>query len=216
MKKFLICAFLIAGSTAGLMAQTDAKAKAILADVSKKYATYDVIKTDFSYTLENPQAKVKETYLGTLYVRSKANKYKVVLKGQEIISDGKNVWTYLKTDKEVQLSEVDNNSASLNPAKLFTIYENGFKSLYTGDAKVAGKVYQNVELTPTDSKRSFFKVRLQIDKLKKQIANALIFDKNGNKYTYAIKTFIPNAKVPESTFTFDTKKYPGVEVVDLR
>jgi outer membrane lipoprotein-sorting protein len=44
----------------------------------------------------------------------------------------------------------------------------------------------------------------------------VIFDKNGNKYTYQIKTFTPNVKVPETTFAFDAKKYPGVEVVDLR
>jgi outer membrane lipoprotein-sorting protein len=53
-------------------------------------------------------------------------------------------------------------------------------------------------------------------KLSKQITNAVIFDKNGNKYTYTIKTFTPNVKVPESTFAFDSKLYPGVEVVDLR
>jgi outer membrane lipoprotein-sorting protein len=52
--------------------------------------------------------------------------------------------------------------------------------------------------------------------LSKQITNAVIFDKNGNKYTYTIKTFMPNVKVPESTFAFDSKLYPGVELVDLR
>ncbi len=216
MKKILSCVFIVLGSAISLMAQTDVRANTILADVSKKYRTYDIIKTDFSYTLENPQAKVKETYLGTLYVRSKVNKYKIILKGQELISDGKNQWTYLKADKEVQLNQVDNSSDALNPAKLFTIYEKGFKSLYTGDAKVNGRVYQNIDLSPTDSKRSFFKIRLQIDKLNKQIANAVIFDKNGNKYTYTIKTFTPNVKMPESTFAFDTKTHPGVELVDLR
>ena len=50
----------------------------------------------------------------------------------------------------------------------------------------------------------------------KQVANVLIFDKNGNKYTYDVKTFASNVKLPESTFAFDSKKYPGVEVVDLR
>ncbi len=214
--KFLIGTSVLLGSAISSMAQVDAKANAILADVSKKYRTYDVIKTDFSYTLENPQAKVKDTYQGTLYVRSKVNKYKIILKDQELISDGKNQWTYLKADKEVQLSEVDKSSNGLNPAKLFTIYEKGFKSLYTGETKAGGKTYQNIDLSPTDTKRSFFKIRLQIDKLNKQIANAVIFDKNGNKYTYTIKTFTPNVKVPESAFAFDTKKNPGVEVVDLR
>ena len=216
MKKIILCAFVVIGSGLSVMAQSETKAKAILAEVSKKYRTYDVIKTEFTYTLDNPQAKVKEVQEGTLYVRSKTNKYKVILKGQELISDGKNQWTYLKADKEVQLSEVDIASDALNPAKIFTIYEKGFKNLYTGETKTNGRVYQNIDLTPLDSKKSFFKVRLKIDKLNKQIVNALIFDKNGNRYTYAIKTFTPNVKVPESTFAFDAKKYPGVELVDLR
>ena len=216
MKKLLIGALIIVGSVFTAFAQSEVKAKEILAEVSKKYRTYDVIKTEFSYTLENPQAKIKETQSGTLFVRSKVNKYKVILKGQELISDGKNQWTYLKADKEVQLSEVDNSSDALNPAKIFTIYEKGFKSVYTNDTKLNGKTLHNIDLTPIDSKRSFFKVRLQIEKLTKQITNAVIFDKNGNKYTYTIKTFTPNVKVPESTFTFDSKLYPGVELVDLR
>ncbi len=216
MKKLLIGALIIIGSGLTAFAQSEVKAKEILAEVSKKYRTYDVIKTEFSYTLENPQAKIKETQSGTLFVRSKVNKYKVILKGQELISDGKNQWTYLKADKEVQLSEVDNSSDALNPAKIFTIYEKGFKSVYTNDNKLNGKTLHNIDLTPIDSKRSFFKVRLQIEKLTKQITNAVIFDKNGNKYTYTIKTFTPNVKVPESTFAFDSKLYPGVELVDLR
>lgn len=216
MKKLLIWALIIIGSGLTAFAQSEVKAKEILAEVSKKYRTYDVIKTEFSYTLENPQAKIKETQSGTLFVRSKVNKYKVILKGQELISDGKNQWTYLKADKEVQLSEVDNSSDALNPAKIFTIYEKGFKSVYTNDTKLNGKTLHNIDLTPIDSKRSFFKVRLQIEKLTKQITNAVIFDKNGNKYTYTIKTFTPNVKVPESTFAFDSKLYPGVELVDLR
>ncbi len=216
MKKLLIGALIIVGSVFTAFAQSEVKAKEILAEVSKKYRSYDVIKTEFSYTLENPQAKIKETQSGTLFVRSKVNKYKVILKGQELISDGKNQWTYLKADKEVQLSEVDNSSDALNPAKIFTIYEKGFKSVYTNDTKLNGKVLHNIDLTPLDGKRSFFKVRLQIEKLTKQITNAVIFDKNGNKYTYTIKTFMPNVKVPESTFAFDSKLYPGVELVDLR
>jgi len=216
MKKLLIGALIIIGSGVTAFAQSEVKAKEILAEVSKKYRTYDVIKTEFSYTLENPQAKIKETQSGTLFVKSKVNKYKVILKGQELISDGKNQWTYLKADKEVQLSEVDNSSDALNPAKIFTIYEKGFKSVYTNDSKLNGKTLHNIDLTPLDGKRSFFKVKLQIEKLSKQITNAVIFDKNGNKYTYTIKTFIPNVKVPESTFAFDSKLYPGVELVDLR
>ncbi|MNY08271.1 lipoprotein chaperone [compost metagenome] len=136
--------------------------------------------------------------------------------GQEMISDGKTLWTYLKEEKEVQVTAVDNSNNALNPAKIFTMYEKGYKYLYTGEKKVGTKIYQGIDLTPLDGSNPYFKIRLSIDKVAKQIVSAVIMEKNGNKYTYNVKMFVPNAKVPESTFTFDSKKYPGVEVVDLR
>jgi DNA integrity scanning protein DisA with diadenylate cyclase activity len=80
-----------------------------------------------------------------------------------------------------------------NPSQIFTMYEKGYKYLYTGEQKIAGKVYQAIDLTPKTKSNSFFKVRLLIDKVKKQIYSALVFDKNGNKYNYVVKSFTPNA-----------------------
>lgn len=216
MKKILLSLLVLSGISYGSYAQTDVKAKTILAEVSKKYKSYDAVKTDFTFTLESPQNKAKESQDGTLIVRSKVNKYKVVMPEQDMISDGKTQWTYLKKDKEVQVATVDNSSDSFNPAQLFTLYEKGFKYLYTGDKKEGAKTYQMIDLSPVDTKKSYFKIRLGIDKAAKQIVNVLIFDKNGNRYTYTVKTFVPNFKVPESTFAFDAKKHPDVEVVDLR
>ncbi|MFA6275304.1 MAG: outer membrane lipoprotein carrier protein LolA [Pedobacter sp.] len=216
MKKIIVGLVMVSAFSFTANAQTDAKAKAILAEVSKKYRSYDVVKTDFTFTLNNAQAKVKETQQGTLYVKANANKYKVAMTNQDLISDGKVQWTYLKSDKEVQISNVDNSGDAINPAKIFTIYEKGFKYLYTGESKVGTKVYQMIDLSPIDAKKTVFKIRLSIDKASKQIANVVIFEKNGNTYTYNVKTFSPNVKVPETTFAFDAKKYPGVEVVDLR
>ncbi|HTM97444.1 MAG TPA: outer membrane lipoprotein carrier protein LolA [Pedobacter sp.] len=216
MKKLIVALVIIGSFGLNASAQTDSKAKEILAAVSKKYRTYDVVKTDFTFTLNNAQAKVNETQQGTLYVKANANKYKVAMTNQDLISDGKVQWTYLKNDKEVQISNVDLSSDAINPAKIFTIYEKGFKYLYTGEKKVGAKTYQMIDLSPTDTKKTIFKVRLSIDKVSKQIANVVIFEKNGNTYTYNVKTFSPNIKVPETTFAFDAKKHPGVEVVDLR
>lgn len=226
MKKLFIFSILSLITVTFCFAQKDADAKTILSKVSEKYKTYDVIKADFDFTLEAQQAGVKETQSGTLIAKSKANKFKVSIFStgaaavpqveQEIISDGKTQWTYLKKDNEVQVNNVDASGEGLNPAQIFTIYEHGYKYLYNGEVKAGGKVYQQIDLTPDDSKKSFFKVRLMIDKVKKQIYSALIFDKNGNKYTYTVKSFTPNIPVPDNTFAFDPKVHRGVEVVDLR
>ncbi|MEJ2881931.1 LolA family protein [Pedobacter sp. GR22-6] len=215
MKKIVLLLVMM-GFVVTAYAQNDAKAKAILAGVSKKYRSYDMVKADFTFTLDNQQAKIKESQQGTLLVKAKANKYKVSMTDQELLSDGRSQWTYLKDDNEVQVTDVDNGSDALNPAKIFTLYESGYKYLYTGDTKSGNKTYQMIDLSPLDTKKSFFKIRLSIDKAAKQISNVLIFDKNGNKYTYNVKSFSAAPRLPESIFVFDTKKYPGVEVVDLR
>ena len=224
MKKIVISSLLLLISTY-TFAQKDAAAKAILNKVSEKYRLYDAVKTDFDFTLDNQQANIKETRNGTLIARSKANKFKVTIYSagpsskadveQEVISDGKTQWTYLKKDNEVQVNNVDNSGSGINPAQIFTIYEKGYKYIYNGDVKIAGKTYQEIDLTPEEDKQ-FFKVRLEIDKVKKQIYSALIFDKNGNRYTYTIRGFVPNIQVPDNTFSFDPKAHKGVEVVDLR
>jgi len=224
MKKILLYLLLTGLTFNYAFAQKDVQAKKILNQVSAKYRSYDVIKTTFTFTYENPQANTKDSQTGTMISKSKSNKYRVTIFSpedklavdEEIISDGKNQWTYVKKNKEVELSDVDNSSESMNPAQIFTIYEKGYKYVYNGDAKVDGKLCQVIDLTPEDEKKPFFKIRLSIDKAKKQIFSAMIFDKNGSKYNYTIRTFTPNVKVPESTFTFDKKNYPGVELVDLR
>jgi len=224
MKKSIILSLLTTLAFHFAFAQKDADAQKILNTLSKKYRSYDIVKADFTFSLEDPQAGMKDTQVGTLISRPKANKFKVIIYNpadkttvaEEIISDGKSQWTYIKKDKEVEQSDVDHGEDNLNPAQLFTIYEHGYKYLYTGEQKVDGKVCQIIDLTPEDSKKQFFKVRLSIDKAKKQIYSALIFDKNGSRYNYVIRTFTPNPKVPENLFTFDKKNYPGVEVVDLR
>lgn len=224
MKQYIIYTLLLVSTITTAFAQKDEQAKAILKEVSTKYKTYDIIKTNFVYTLESTQANVKETQSGTLIAKAKTNKFKVTLYtsgktpavAQELISDGKEQWTYLKKDNEVQLNNVATNDEALNPAHIFTIYEKGFKYIYTGEEKKGSTTCQVIDMTPTDAKKSIFKVRLYIDKAKKQIYSALIFDKNGNKYTYTMQTFMPNFKTGDEVFAFDIKSHPGVEVVDLR
>lgn len=224
MKKLFLMILASAFCVTAAVAQKDADAKAILSKLGTQYRSYDAVKTDFSLTIDNQMAGIQQKQNGTLIARSKANKYKVTMLAatgkptvtQEIISDGKNQWTYLKDANEVQLSDADNSEESFNPAKIFTMYEKGYKYLYTGQQKIGGKVYQVVDLTPEDAKKSFFKVRLMVDKVKNQLYSAQIFDKNGSKYTYTMRTFTPNFKAPETTFAFDKKSHPGVEVVDLR
>lgn len=226
LKKILICALILFTGQSVLRAQTDPKAKVILDGVSKKYRSFLAIKSDFSYVLDNPQENIKNyKQSGTIIASPKTNKFRLTLYtgsgkqktlAQEIISDGKTQWTYSKKDNEVQINDADNNSQSLNPAQVFTIYEKGYKYLFTGEVKQQGGLYQQIDLTPIDSKKPFFKVRLLVNKAKSTIYSATIYDKNGSRYTYILNSTATDYKGSDAIFGFNKKNYPGVEVVDLR
>ncbi|HEY4325251.1 MAG TPA: outer membrane lipoprotein carrier protein LolA [Mucilaginibacter sp.] len=226
MKKLLLFSILTSITATVSFAQKDASAKAILSKVSEKYRSYEVLKTDFDLTIDNQQAGEKITQSGTLIAKPKVNKFRVSMYAQgtaskpvieqEIISDGKTQWTYLKKDNEVQINNADNSEEGFNPAKIFTMYEHGYKYIYNGEIKAAVGICQEIDLTPEDIQKPFFKVRLLIDKAKKQIYSALIFDKNGSHYTYTLRNFTGNAPVTNNTFSFDVKEHKGVETVDLR
>lgn len=195
-------------------AQNDAKAKGILDAMSKKMNGLNSLKTNFALKLAGSNGKVKETKKGTFYM--KGAKYRVTLAGQEIICDNKTVWTYTKDANEVQVSNFDPNAQTISPAKLFTnFYDKEYNYKYAGTRKVNGKDCNIIELSPINKAKGFSKVELAIDKTN-TIVGGNIWEKNGNQYQYEVSGFTPNAPVADNMFTFDAKKYPGVEVVDLR
>jgi len=48
------------------------------------------------------------------------------------------------------------------------------------------------------------------------INSTQIFEKTGNRYQYALSNISTNAAIGDDMFVFDSKKFPGVEIIDLR
>jgi len=212
MKKIIISVFAIMIAM-NLNAQD--KAKAILDAVSLQTKSYTSIEIAFSYVMENKTKKIKETKIGTASM--KGDKFWLDFSGQQIMSDGKTVWTYIKDNNEVQINNNDpNDDQALNPAKLLTSYNKSFTPKFIKEETRGAVVYQIIDLTPLKA-RSYYKMRIEIDKAKKQIVNSIVYDKNGSTvYTYSVTKFVTNKPIPDSKFTFNTKDHPKVEVIDLR
>ncbi|MEI6765885.1 MAG: outer membrane lipoprotein carrier protein LolA [Bacteroidota bacterium] len=193
----------------------DTKAKAILDGVCAQTKTYTTIEIEFSYTMENKKKNMKETKKGTACM--KGDKYWLSFAGQTLISDGKTTWTYIKESNEVQINNVNTgDDQSLNPSKLLTAYDKSFTPKFIKEEVRTGKTLQILDLTPLKS-RSYYKIRVEIDKVQKQIANSIVYDKDGaTTYTYSVSKFTTNKAIADTKFTFKTSDYPGVEVVDLR
>jgi outer membrane lipoprotein carrier protein len=204
------------GSGLLVFAQTnDPAAKAVLDAVSAKFKTFTSVQASFNYKVEDVKGKVMSTKTGTIWM--KGNRYKVIFGGQEIFSDGKTVWSYDKSAKEVTISTIDASGSGITPQKLFTnFYDNDFLYLLNGEKKIGAKTIQEIEMTPTDKSKTFHKVYLQVDKAAKTIYSTKVLENAGNKYIYTVSSMKTNAAMADNLFAFDKKKYPGVEEVDLR
>lgn len=213
MKKFLFSAILMFLGTASY-SQYDPKALEILEAMSKKYRTYTSFEATLTSSLTNESEGVKEEFKGKIIV--KGEKFRLSLDDQEIINNGTTVWTYLPSAKEVNIDSYDPGSDDINPIKIFDIYKKGYKYLYIADKTEAGVVLEEVDLVPEKKDAQYFKIKMMIVKKDKSIQSWTMFDKSGNHYKYTITRFTPNIKVEDALFTFDPKKYPGVEVIDLR
>lgn len=164
--------------------------------------------------VKGANGKTAQTKKGSFLM--KGDKFRVTMSDQEIICDGKTQWTYVKASNEVQVSSYNATEASISPTKLFTnFYDKEYTYKYVGTKSFAGKSAEIIEMTPKSAAKQFKKVLLAIDKAN-TIAGGDVYEKNGNQYHYEVSGFTPNATVADASFIFDTKKHPGVEVVDLR
>lgn len=213
MKKFVFGVILMFIGTAAY-SQYDPKALEILEAMSKKYKAISSFEATLTSSLTNESEGVKEEFKGKIVV--KGEKFRLSLDDQEIINNGTTVWTYLPSAKEVNIDNFDPSSDEINPIKIFDIYKKGFKYLYLADKTEGGVVMEEVDLVPEKKDAQYFKIKMMIVKKDKSIQSWTMFDKSGNRYKYTITRFTPNIKVEDSHFTFDPKKYPGVEIIDLR
>ena len=127
MKNLLMIAVLVVFTFSGF-AQNDKKATAILDEVSVKTKLYKTIKIEFTYAMDNVKEKIHDKFKGSLL--SKGDKYKLSAAGQDVISDGKTMWTYLKEAKEVQINNAGEDEDSFTPTKLLSGYGKDYKSKF--------------------------------------------------------------------------------------
>jgi outer membrane lipoprotein carrier protein len=208
--------FILIGIAMGnlAIAQYDPKALEILEAMGKKYRAFTSFEANLTTSMINESAGVKDEFKGKITV--KGDKYRLELEEQQVYNNGTTVWTYLPSEKEVNIDNFDPKSEDLNPTKIFEMYKKGFKYLLTGEKTEAGTSCDEIDLVPEKKDAQYFKIKMLISKKDKSVQSWTMFDRGGNRYKYAITKFTPNIKVEDVFFNFDTKKFPGVNVNDLR
>jgi outer membrane lipoprotein-sorting protein len=205
---------LLMAFTANVFAQ-DAQAKKILDELSNKTRKYPTITSDFTFTLDDDAADVHQTQEGMLKMKGK--KYYVKLGDNQIYSDGETRWTYNEDMNEVYIDFADGDDDALNPSKIYTVWETGFKHYYEKEITKNGSPHHVIKLVPTDPDgKAFHTVKLFVDKSQMEVSEILIMGKQGENYTYNVESFETQNNYDSDTFVFSEKNHPGVTTIDNR
>ena len=190
-------------------AQYDPAALRALDAMSGKYKSIDAFKASFSQKLTNESAGIDETISGQIAVKN--DMYVLDVAGQRIFNNGTDVFTYNPEISEVTISTYDPEEAEITLSNIYDLYKDGFKYVLASTESNGDRI---IDLDPETRDKSYFKIRMVIS-TKDELKSFTVFERTGNKYLFTIEAFQPST-YQDSYFTFDTSKYPNVEVIDFR
>lgn len=191
----------------------DAKAQGILDKLSTKIKSQKSFYVEFSANITNASSGRNETVTGKGWV--KGDKFYASYGENTIISNGVKTWTVVKEEKTVYETDANNgDSESMNPKKLMTMWESGFKNKYEKEEKLGDEMVHVIYLYPKNVKNAdFHTIILYIGKDDNELKKAIMKSNDGTKMTYSLTKFTSNPAVEDTKFVFDAKKYPGYHVV---
>ncbi|MGF1565568.1 MAG: outer membrane lipoprotein carrier protein LolA [Flavobacteriales bacterium] len=200
-------------SSFAVKAQTSDK---ILTELSNKAKNYTTVYVEYSSQLIDKVNAVDVKQSGKVYV--KGEKYYVELGDYTMISDGQSVWTYEKAANDCYIDYLEDVAdGALSPSKMFTIWEEGFKHEFKSEVKEGAQTLFWINLYPTNpSEKNYHTIQLYVDKAKMEVVKFIVKGREGSDIVYKLDKFTPNQAITDAQFKFDSKKFPGVNIIDNR
>ncbi len=199
-----------------LLAQVDPRADNLIKRSRKKLRSLESFTIQFSYLVENKadttQKRISKS--GTLRYRPRQNKFVVDMPDLLVISNGQTVWQYLKKENEVTITSYDPKEGfSLD--RVFRIYDQDMKVRLDKSETYKGQTIHKISMFPISDTTDYYRVEVWISEATELPVRIKFSHRDGTVVEYELKNF-QTAVFPDTDFAFDTRKYPGISVVDLR
>lgn len=194
----------------GLSAAAQSKrATNLLDEAANKIRGYSSFRIEFTYSMQNKSQGINESYSGILI--SKGDKYRIEVAGQQIVSDGITIWTYLESVNELKINSVDESTQSFTPTNFLLYWKNDYKPIAVKESSNSTTILLE-PLRPG----AFNRVEIELVLPGNNLRAIRLSDFSGNEFAYIVKKLTPNVAVKDTDFVFDLSKHPNIEVIDLR
>lgn len=214
MKIILSALVLLIGLTSfSQTATTDQKSQAILDKLSVKMKSLKSFTIEFSTNIKNTASGVNDNLIGKGGV--KGDKYYVSFGDNTIISNGIKSWTVVKEEKTVYEADAEEeDEESINPKKLLTIWEDGFKNKYIKEMTLNNEKVDVINLHPKNaSDAEYHTIIVYISKSKNELKKVVMKMKDGTIMTHTMSKFVSNPTLADTKFVFNKAKFPGYTVI---
>jgi hypothetical protein len=220
MKKIILA---IAAIALSVNVFADAKSEALLAGLSKKVASWGDYRVEFAISIDGPS-------IAGSYEVSGAS-YHVVTPDVELFCDGKTRWEVNKLDREVAIDRVDPADRTVmgNPTRLFDFLDGSYTHRYVGTALINGVNCQRIELKETALNAGSSSNTSGASGGSGQTIDVYLATATGLPvrvgYTIGIMNMnasidvvrvTPHVTLNRTTFTYNSARYVGYEIVDFR
>ena len=204
-KNFIACLFLLF-ATQAVTAQNNAEA--LIRVLVNQVKSHQNMEMKFSYQISPDEKTLIDALKGKAWLQGEA--YKIELPEQQTISDGKTIWSYLVDDEEVLVSNATEGTDN-TPLKLLTSLDKNYAATLTNiDAQ------GNAVIELANPKGQYKRITLKINAKKTELKNVDIYMEDGSKVMITIEEMKFDQKLDDKFFTFDAKKHPNVDVIDMR
>lgn len=204
MKRYTLLLLLSLFAALGCHAITAAK---ILSNAASKFSNSGSVSATYTFSSKNGGRSK-----GTIKVKGK--QFRIETPQVMVCYNGTNQWEYIPSSKQCTVtSPTYQETAQINPYAILSTYKSSYKA---STVKSSIKGTYAVRLTPVSSHSPISKATLYIKSSDWQPVRLDILDRSGNLTTILITGITLGAKFSDSTFIFDKKKHPDVELIDLR
>jgi outer membrane lipoprotein-sorting protein len=216
MKRLAIFLVLFVGIIFTTNAQTAPLGKDLIKGFSEKMQSYQTIKADFSFTLENLQEGFSDTHKGSFSFKGK--NYNLNLMGMEVFFNGITKWQFIPEANEVTISKPTSLDGGFfdDPTQIFRDYEKDFKSRFIGEKLERGVSLYEVDLYPEDLSAPYSIIKIKFKKQNFEPISVKYQGKDGVNYLIEVSKFRSNLPIKDEEFVFIPSKFKGIEIVDLR
>ena len=176
-------------------------AEEILEKISSKIDKSKNLSFKFSYKADNGILEFGEIIFSE-------KKYLLEFMGIKQICDGKKIYTIIPENKEVIISEFEDDVSVISPSNLLSFYKKGYKIFIEEKSKKLDG-FEFLKLIPEANNDEISHINLKVDLKENYIVEIHEFRKEGLVNVFKIINIQFDKKILENPFKFDKNQYKG-------